>query len=715
MPANATDFNNINARSIFKSTDERAAAAERENTVLDSAWVNSKFMVPAIDMPPQIANIRFDSSASLKFTDTGLGGSVFVNPRPQYNHMTDPRISTLLDRVGGEFREHNYPSLDMTTKATGMGAGYSATIDDNQEVVFLEFGMPKFNSLIDFFFRAVDYKDSVLANTGRPARAYTVGSWAGTAGIFFFFPMVTITILSIKLLLGALYGDANLKYYYFNPQMHMYWATVNTLVTQLITEQGMLNPVFMDEGVKDAKNTPPGVDKIGMPGVFDKRDVKDLNDMMPGIISENTTYVDVFKVVTKAQRVANRHNAAIYKLLNGGTLDNVKDITLKNFPTQTFWAKANAALTFKNYMKEMNGYSNPAANPGDPLTTSKPKTPTPGADGKFAAEDDKSILIQGYDWAASKLDSVVSGMESSVRQGGAFAAFAVNHTGSSNETFSNSVTSINIGDTAKQLSQKSRALSFDLSRGNLFGSGTIQDLATAATDVLRGVADGVSLNLTNVIQSLTGNAYVEIPKRWDDSSMSFQQKTYTMELRSPYNHKVSQLQNIYIPLCMILAGVLPLATGKSSYTSPYLCTLFNKGVENIKLGMITSVSITRGASTLGFDKKRRALAIDVSFTVTDFSTLVTSPVNSSVFDAVFNPVIEDDTPLGNYLATMGSRDILHNKYASKRLGQRISRSIMNAEMLVNPDRWGMMLGNALESTLGNLVSAGALPNIFKNP
>jgi len=711
----ATNYDGFDIRSIFK-TDERAAAAERDNTVLDRDWIRSRFMVPTTEIDKSIAAIRFDSSASLKYTDTSIGGSIHVNPRPQYNPMTDPKISSILDRAGGAYNAHRYPSFDMTADHmanTGMGAGYSTTIDDNQEVIFLEFGLPKFNSLIDFFFRAVDYKDSVLANTGRPAKAYNVGKAVGTVAAFVMFPIITASIWTAKLLLGAFYGDSMLKFYYFNPQMNMYWATVNTLVTQLVTEQGLLNPVFMDDG----NNPSAKIGKIGMPGTFSKADIKNFNDLLgQEFISGTTSYVDVFMMVTRAQRAANQTKERIHALMESDQLAKQSSITIDNLPAKTFWGEIDHHLTFGNYLKKANAAIDPAANRGDALPTADGKTVTANTtvSGSFSAEDDKSILIKGYDWASSKLDSVIKGFDSSIRQGGAFAVFAVNHTGSTSESFSNSVTSINIGDTAKQLASKSRSLSFDLARGNVFGDTLIQDGINAAADVLRGVVDGVTLNLTNVIASLTGNAYVEVPKRWNDSSMNFQQKTYTMELRSPYNHFISQLQNIYIPLCMVLAGVLPLATGKSSYTSPFLCTLFNKGVESIRLGMITSVTISRGTTTLGFDKKKRALGIDISFTVTDFSTMITSPVNSSIFDEIFNPVMEDDTPLGNYLSVLGSRDILHNKYASKRVAQRLTRRVMTLENLVNPDRIGYLLGSYVENSLGALVSARSLSPIHSN-
>ena len=69
---------------------------------------------------------------------------------------------------------------------------------------------------------------------------------------------------------------------------------------------------------------------------------------------------------------------------------------------------------------------------------------------------------------------------------------------------------------------------------------------------------------------------------------------------------------------MLLAGILPLSTGKASYTSPFLCQLYDRGRLQIRLGMIESLSITRGTTNLAFDKHGQALGIDVTFSVVEF-------------------------------------------------------------------------------------------------
>jgi len=704
-------------KSIF-SGNTASNAKLRDNNVIDTEWVKSRFLVPDKDLDADVTKIRYNSIASLKFTDSSIGGNIFVNPRPQFNALTDPKADNAYMNYLTPNLNPNQTSGNALT-STGMGEGYSKLIDDNQQTVFLEFGLPKFNSLIDFFFRAVDYSDSVLANTGRPSYMYNIGHMIGTAVGLIAFPILSVTIHMGNLALLALLGDKSLKFYYFNSKMSMYWGTVNTIVTQLVTEQGLLAPMYMPI------DNSAGGREVGIPAKLTQGDIDNLNELIPGIISEKTNYIDVFAIITKAQRAAMKQKEIIYKRMADGSLNKEGALDPANFPGTDIYATINETITFGTYTKAINDAEKHLGD-GD-KKPDKPSTPTKKTTGNTSANGNVDAPLPKFTPTANvgtykipknsmfdkALEAGKKSVDASLRQGGAYAVFAVDYTGSTSESFSNSVTNINMGDKAKQIAKQSRSVSYDLARGNMLGDNVIHDAITGVRDLLFGVVAGLSFNLTNVMGALTGNAYVEIPKRWDDSSMSFKQNTYNMQLVSPYNTFLSQLQNIYVPLCMILAGVLPLATGKSSYTSPYLCTLFSKGIENIQLGMITSVSVTRGTSNLGFDKKRNPLAIDVSFTVTDFSTLVTSPVSSSIFGELFNVTMEDDTPLGNYISVLGGRDIITSKYRLKPVPIRLSRTLMKLDQTFNANRMGFLIGESLADTLGGLAIARSLPTLYK--
>jgi hypothetical protein len=149
---------------------------------------------------------------------------------------------------------------------------------------------------------------------------------------------------------------------------------------------------------------------------------------------------------------------------------------------------------------------------------------------------------------------------------------------------------------------------------------------------------------------------------------------YALTLISPYGNKMSQMINIYVPLCMLLAGVLPLSTGRQSYTSPFLVELYDKGRAQTRLGMIDTMSITRGVSNLGFNREGEAMAIDVAFSIKDMSSVLHMPIVQG-FDILnpLNNIFDDDTVFSDYMSVLGSLSLNDVIYTSQRLKLALTR------------------------------------------
>src|SRR5690606_24168173 len=67
----------------------------------------------------------------------------------------------------------------------------------------------------------------------------------------------------------------------------------------------------------------------------------------------------------------------------------------------------------------------------------------------------------------------------------------------------------------------------------------------------------------------------------------------------------------------------------ASYTSSMYCSLFARGKHKISEGMITSMSITRGTSNVKNTDDWHDLGVDITFTVTDMSSIVHAPISDS--------------------------------------------------------------------------------------
>lgn len=771
-------------KSIFKNgTNTTYSKTNDDVTVIDKQWIMSRFMSPNSSLnnsftnsstggqPSYIDRInRFSTSANFKYTDTSLGGNVAINSRPQYTLYCDVPAVNRASLYGGKSHE---PSIQPEGKTNslasgyGMGRYYSESIDDNQQHVYFEFGVPKFNSLIDFFTRAIDYESSILANTGTSPLAYSIGRTLGGVVMLAAFPMVTSFIWLAKTTMQFLTSLDNepFSYYYVKPTPHMYWTTVSQIVTNMATEMGLLAPI-LQESKDDAH-------RIGFPAQLDNEHQKKLGDLLPGIFNSggisgalaekmsggkysNQGYIDVFAMATKVQQIADAQMSEEYNLVtnkNGNGTADSKTNTLTNkdyigyvmngntpqedktavgvglgnyinhlvsFSTYLSDDKLNKSGYTRSDLKQDQGATPPATPPTPPATTNGTTTTTPtaqssdnttstpatslpeisykkNADGTYPKTGTPEAEAANKTWLQKFADAT----DAAIRDGGRYAVFAVDYVGSVSESFSNSTGEISSGQALKQIGGKVRDVKFDLAGGNL--SNTIGDILKTGQDLLAGVLDSVTFGASSVLAALTGGGFVDLPKKWEDSDTSFPQITYTMQLVSPYGNVFSQLQNMYIPLAMLMAGTLPLATGKASYTSPYICKLYNKGVQKINLGMITSLTITRGTSNLGFNKFKRPLAIDVSFTVTDFSSIVAAPVDDSAM-GVFSPTLESVTPLSTYIATLASRDINTDRYLLNRLRMKASRELMRVDQMVSPASWGLLTGEKLNGILGGVVS-----------
>lgn len=703
-----TGLNSLSKDKPIFNGDDKNIANQNGFSVLDKDWAAIRFMVPDSALEEIDANNRYWSSAYDKFTDTSMGGNIGVNVRPQFTPYCDihiPGRRSTTTSVTVNDRKGNF----------GMGRYYSEAIDDNEQTIFFEFGVPKFNSMFDFFTRAVDYRDSVLANTGRKPYGYEAGKLVGNVVMLAAFPLITIAIWGLKTAVHLIAGNQAFDYYYLEPTMHTYWATVNTLVTQLSTEIGILVPELMD---KDTY-----ANKIGANIKLNRTDMKDLQKLLPGIIGDDN-YIDVFAIATKAQAMANTQMIKDYERYKDdkstasdfvGYVKTKKTILEKDAAGSTVADTLNTSVMFSKYLEKTVKKKDSYYNDADPETkpTSKEKIAgDPVANNKkklnkeyFQKQPDGTYNTDKE--TTNSLKKFATALDSTVRDGSLHAVFRVEYTGSVTESFQNNIGEIEANGKMKSLAKGARDLKFSMSGGNVVGD-VVKEAGGVIKDVVMGGLDSVTYGLTNVIQTMTGGGYIDIPKKWDDSSISLPQITYTAKLISPYGNPYSRLQNIYIPLCMLLAGTLPLSTGKSSYTSPFLCSLTSRGLQTIKKGMITSLTVTRGTSNLGFDQNRNALAIDVSFTVTDFSNIMAAPVNSSIFDTVFNTPFDDTSPISNYLSVVGSRSLLANKYLMPKVKLRYSRWKMAVDQAISPSSMGMRVGESLNGILGGLVSQRTL-------
>jgi hypothetical protein len=711
--------------------------------ILDKDWAKSAFLVSDANLRKygaMVANIdvknRYRSSASWKFVDSRLGGNIGINPRPQFTRYSDIRVK-------GRRPDVQDVSLTSTEGPFGIGRYYSEAIDDTKQVIYMRFGVPKYKGLLSYFMGAYDARAQKIARTGRTSIFYDAGYVAGSIAVFLAHPWIYLSVKAFQFV-DYLVGQPSHKYYTLKPTMPMYWSTVHTLVRNLAVNRGIL-PSFLNQGAEDKGK------KVGRDLTIDEEHLQMLSMLMPDIFQSGTNLFLMHSIANRAQRIANNLYDEEFEKLDKSTNTNFEGYVLDNFIGQTkhatnmtdadgnvTWAAAferlahNASL--ETLIAKLKGQSglwsggdndamekdlrvtpNTAAPPDSTKKTEQQAEPSAASEAeaemKLAEENDRKTF-----WTDFK-----NNLEAEFADGSQFATFIVDHTGSMSESFSNSYVESEISNKLNGMSSNARSVRFAFAEGNVIG-GALGDMLGSAigavTDVVEGAADGATMGFSGLIKGLLGSGYLDIPKHWQSSTANLPRGNYTIQLISPYGNAISQLQNIYIPLAMLMAGALPLSTGGSSFAAPMLCELYDQGRLQTRLGAIESLSISRGTSNLAFNQSGNAMAIDVSFTVIDLSSILSMPVSDG---GIFSPdvSVDSDNTLMDYLAVLAGQDLNSQRYLLPRGRLRLAKMYQKYATVASPGYWAMQAKDGLDAIgIGHVIggmarNSGMVQNAFQ--
>lgn len=658
-----------------------------DSRVLDRDWAKVAFMVAdsKLEDSTDVKN-RYWTSASAKFTDGRIGCNIGINCRPQWTRYADIRVK-------GRIADRHAVSVSNVSGNYGLGRAYSEGIDDAAQRIYMRFGVPKFNSLVNYLLRAFDREMTIMARTGRaPTAWYELSKVVGTAITAINFPLLTVTVEAGKAV-SWLMGRQTSKFFTLKPTMHFYWSTVNTLVMSHAVKSGLVKRVLSSENEQ----------QLGKPYQIDEQQMKDLAAMLPDVFN-GSGYFDIYAIANKAQRLANKQFLVDYNALNNGTATDFEGYLKRdnsgNMRHSTYISsdtgKPSLAAWFNKLMSFGDYYKMPEES-GDQkdvgIQENDPRLDPSSKDG--GERQDKSYLKQLKDYADAEWSD-----------GSQFAVFRVDYTGSVSEAFGNSVAESELSQKLNQVSSQAREARFSLADGNVVG-GIIGDIGAAVGQTVMGALDGVTLGFAGLIPGLGGSGYVDIPKHWQSSSVTLPRGSYTIQLTCPYNNPVSQMINIWIPFFMILAGVMPRSTGKQSYTSPFYCQIYDRGRLQSRLAMIEQVRVQRGTSNLGFDTKGRCLALDISMDVVDLSTIMHMPMSSGGLLKT-DLALDDDNVAQDYLSVLAGMDIYSQIYPFPKAQLKATEALMKLKQkATSPAYHASLFKNSVEDGFINDITMGA--------
>ena len=683
-------------------------------TIADSKWLRQAFLVSQDDIrndPTRLLARSWDAS-EIKFTDTKPGGSLYINPPPQFTKFCDIRP----DKGG------RGPSAGASTimGPGGLGSVYSKVIEDNSQVVHMRCGVPAYNSLTTFFTGFYNAGAGRVAKTGRGGGLfYKLGRVAGFVVPLIAWPLLVVSWLGTGLRL--IMDRPSSRFYNLKPTMPVYWNAVQTIVNHICINTGMVARPFGQEQQKMAN---------GYEFPDDLR--KKMHAMLPDIFNESGS-IDVFALANRGQRLARQQHKRYLALGDG------------DFDLATLSKKIQAIHNEKLDDGSQRGYQDYLDQwiASGPASTAKISSNGTGSEGQLKDESD----ISGYfDFLKAELDD-----------GAAFASFRVNYTGTASESFQNTTTQSEIQSKFNSISSQSRSTNFNLANGNIANIPFLNSVKDAVTSFASGAL--ASIEASGLI-ALGGSAFVDIPKHYDTSSSSLNKTTYTMDLMCPYNNPVSRLINIVIPFAMILAAGLPRSTGKQSYTGPFICEFYDRGRCTTRLGIINDISLTRGEGNIGWDKDGNYLNAKLSFSVEDLSSILHMPISEGfnmneaaqdgakiglltgtaagaaggpataaaggaagaalggglgfVLDTAGQAVdsiagvFDDENVFTDYMSTLASVGLPDMIYPLKKIKRNLTRIVTKWEGFVSPARYASIMGDMLPSRIVSAFYKGTV-------
>lgn len=235
---------------------------------------------------------------------------------------------------------------------------------------------------------------------------------------------------------------------------------------------------------------------------------------------------------------------------------------------------------------------------------------------KVSIGDQKNKALKNFDWkqAYNKFKKYTSTSQ--------YVSFYLESENSIQESFSNSTTTSQLVDTINGYSDAAKELQF--LQSELFGK-TFTPADKASYDKTLNEFKSMSkkwLKNNSLIEKLGKGALtiasggkLLFPEIWNDSNYS---KSYdiSIKLRTPDCDKLSWYLNICVPLMHLIALAAPRQLDANGYTSPFLIRAWYKGLFNVDMGMIDSLTITKGRES-AWTADGLPTEIDISISIKD--------------------------------------------------------------------------------------------------
>lgn len=276
----------------------------------------------------------------------------------------------------------------------------------------------------------------------------------------------------------------------------------------------------------------------------------------------------------------------------------------------------------------------------------------------------RRTAIKDISWGNVKNDSFKGYFNASKS-----SVFYVDGLDSMSDSFGNNTTESSLASTINGFSDQANEIKFLLGGDSALAQ-MIQSTGDAASSVTSALSGTITtmfggmlgdLAKTGVNTVLSGGKIV-FPKIWQDFSFD-RSYSFSIKLRSPDHDSISIFFNIIVPYLHLLALVLPVGMkiDPNGYTTPMLCKAYCKGMFNIDMGLITSMSCTRGA-TAQWNDDGLPTQMDIDITIEDlYSTLFMTHLDNWSYSVA----TVKNTSMLDFLANLSGLNIADEEFGRR--------------------------------------------------
>lgn len=636
--------------------------ADNSGKTPDTSAAQSKIQ-EAIDSVSEEENINAERIDGQRFmyispsvSDASIGGNDAINPYSAFN-QDDDIVHDISFSKGMEY-------------SWGMGRCYAEMYESKQYVVYLTMGLPKYRNLQEWLTNATNKEMSEMNDLGEQPGGFKLGKLI-VGGVKL---AIALPWLPIRWAVNIINGIKDFKvteYFYFRDTMPLFYRYCNSFLSEVAVGMGLYANGEMGEGPSGDGTTPASQGQGGQSSAdagknnantgsnpangganMDSTQAAKMTMDMPEILKDGP---DIFKIMCKRAQRASAGNMT-YSTTDD-MIENAEahynDMNQKD-PDPTLWQKASTGLSnFWSGIKAgalegMNfiGFRIEKMDVGESFSNSTQDSPLLGALNEKVAEQRKRYLDE-------------------IGQGG--------------------------GAMAKMLS----------GARNL--STSVSNMKQAAANVISAMKGNNGALNSVIAYAASGNGFFDLPKQWSGSSGMSRTLSFNLKLRAKTGgDNVSIFQSIMVPLSILISAALPRAVGDSTYTSPFLVRAFCKGMFSIPAGIISTLSVTRGASEFGWSLNRIPTVVDVNFSIDDLSPMLFLSIagGQGAWDALKQAFV-NNSKMHEYINTLVGIGLKERYYLMGQLKRRLkTAALISKNTLFSATYHGYVMGdNAIVRSL----------------